>query len=236
MSRPGRFSSGCALIALCFWCGAPPLARAEEIADALSAAQQHETAGRFPQAITAYERILSTHPDQMEARLGLGTSLAGAKRFEEAIGAFKEVLARDPANARAHLLLGDIYLYHVQQYDLALAAFEQAASMGDPRTKGLAMEQAGDILMMAKHDWAQAAERYRRVLATWPNHIKTHYNLGGCLANQGELEAAVAEMELVIKLAPKAEAPEMATRAREAIAAIRAKQAAAGAPPTTATP
>lgn len=149
---------------------------------------------------------------------------ARQKRFPEAIAAFKEALARDPANARAHLLLGDLYLYQQRQYDLALAEFEQAALTGDGPTKGLAHEQAGDILMMVKRDWAQAAAQYRQVLAMWPNHVKTHYNLGGCLANEGHWAAALAEMELVVKLAPKAGDPEMATRAREAMTSIRAKQ------------
>ena len=170
----------------------------------------------------------AAHADEMASAL----EAAKQRRYPEAIAAFKAVLARDPANARAHLLLGDLYLYQQRQYDLALVEFEQAALTGDQPTKGLAYEQAGDILMMVKRNWPQAAERYRQVLAIWPNHIKTHYNLGGCLANQGELEAAVAEMELVVKLAPKAEDPEMATRAQEAIASIRTKQASA----RTATP
>lgn len=149
------------------------------------------------------------------------------RRVPEAVAALKEALARDPAHPRAHLLLGEIYLYQQQEYDQALAEFEQAALTGDAPTQALAREQAGDVLMLVKRDWARAAERYRQVLAFWPNHVKTHYNLGGCLANVGQLEAAVAEMELVVKLAPKAEMPEMATRAREAIASIRAKQASA---------
>ena len=206
--------------------GGSLMAHADPAADALRAAKEREAAGQFVEAIAAYQHILQANPDDVEARLGLGTSLAGAQRMDEAVRTFKEVLAQHPAQARAHLLLGDLYLYRQKQYDLALAEFEQVALTGDGPTQALAREQAGDILMMVKRDWAQAAERYRQVLAIWPNHIKTHYNLGGCLANQGELEAAVAEMELVVKLAPKAENPEMATRAQEAMASIRSKQAA----------
>ena len=205
-------------------------AHADQVSDALATALAHEKAHRFTQAIDAYQAILAQHADVIDARIGLGTSLAGARRFPEAAAAFKEALARDPANARAHLLLGDLYLYQQRQYDLALAEFEQAALMGDRPTQGLAHEQAGDILMMVKRDWPQAAAHYRQVLAIWPNHIKTHYNLGGCLANAGHGEAALAEMELVVKLAPKAEDPEMATRAQEAIASIRSKQRTSGTP------
>ncbi len=200
--------------------------RTTTIPEALAAAQTQEQAGRLNEAIAIYDAVLTAAPENTEAQLGRGTSLGAAHRVEEAANSFKTVIQRDPGNARAHLLLGDLYLFHQQAYDQALDEFSQAALTGDQRTQALALEQAGDIYMMIKHDWAQAGAYYRRVLATWPNHIKTHYNLGGCLANQRRFDEAIAEMELVIKLAPKAEEPELATRAREAIAAIREQQSA----------
>ncbi len=192
---------GLVLVALAIVVGRPSVARATEA----------------PQAAL----------DNVDAQLELATSLASAKKTSEAVRVFHDILQREPEHARAHLLLGDVYLYQLQDYDQALEHFLRAAGSDDRKTQALAREQAGDILMMAKNDWAAAAEQYRRVLAIWPNHIKTHYNLGGCLANAGQFEEAVTELEVVIKLAPKAEDPEMATRAQEAIAAIRDKQSAA---------
>ena len=174
-------------------------------------------------------------PESVEQQLDAAMNLASAKKTQDAVRAFERVLQQEPENARAHLLLGDVYLYHLRDYDQALAHFLRAAGSEDHKIQALALEQAGDITMMVKHDWAGAAQQYRRVLAIWPNHIKTRYNLGGCLANAGQWDEAIAEMEAVIKLAPKAEDPELATRAREAIAAIREKQIAA-APPPAATP
>ena len=162
--------------------------------------------------------------ESIEAQLDAATKLASARKTEDAVRAFEQVLQRDPQNGRAHLLLGDVYLYQLRNYDQALDHFLHATGSDEPKIKALALEQAGDILMMVKHDWDGAAQHYRRVLAIWPNHIKTHFNLGGCLANARQWDEAIAEMEVVIKLAPKAEDPELATRAREAIAAIREKQ------------
>ena len=144
----------------------------------LAQAKEQQEAGRFAQAIDGYRAILARDPNQTNARLGLATSLGAAKRTAEALEAFQELLRREPEHARAHLLLGELYLYQQRQYDQALDQFAQATRATDAATRGLALEQAGDVQMLVKRDWLRAAVHavatagrsntdYRGSMASW---------------------------------------------------------------------
>lgn len=142
------------------------LARAQkvpEVAEALRKAANHELAGRWPQALAAYDTALRIDPEtkgitELRAKVGQATTDEQVRRnlsdgfaamdtrqFERARTAFNRVLALDPNNP------------------VAAGALAQVGSQNDVdrikagEDRGLAAEAA--------EDWNSALKVYREVLA-----------------------------------------------------------------------
>lgn len=66
-------------------------------------AVQDRLAGRNTAAISALERVISTRPDDVDARLNLGLALLAENRLDEADAAFDAVLRQAPGYVDAHI-------------------------------------------------------------------------------------------------------------------------------------
>ncbi|MGD9598210.1 MAG: sulfotransferase [Steroidobacteraceae bacterium] len=99
----------------------------------LREAVQLERAGRVPEAIAAYERLLAAHPALPESWFNLAVLRRKAGRFDAALAAYREALdrgVREPEEA--HLNRGVIYADHLRQD--AAAERELAAALAlNPR-------------------------------------------------------------------------------------------------------
>ncbi len=104
-------------------------------------------ARRYPQAQTAYERLLARRPDVAAAWYGRGVALLGQGRFVEALACAERTLELAPREARAWVLKANV-LMALRRYDEALAAYDRAQQLA-PRAaalwgaKGYALEQLG---------------------------------------------------------------------------------------------
>ncbi len=79
-------------------------------------------------AISDFRRATELNPEDLESRVGWGTSLARVDQIYEAIDIFENLLAKSPHYVQAHIQLGALYYRlgiikkgHLQM-DLALAA------------------------------------------------------------------------------------------------------------------
>src|SRR5881296_2958996 len=66
--------------------------------------------GRYEEAASGFEEILTRHPDRLDALVGLGKARYKLGALDEAITALTRAVARAPRSETAHLYLGLSYL------------------------------------------------------------------------------------------------------------------------------
>ena len=82
----------------------------EQAQAAFKKGYHHQKAGRYQEAIEAYEKSLKHDPKQAEALNNVGFCYKSLKRYQKAIGFYKEALSINPQLAEAHEYLGEAYL------------------------------------------------------------------------------------------------------------------------------
>jgi tetratricopeptide (TPR) repeat protein len=92
----------------------------------------------------------------------------------------------------------------VSYLDLGVNRYVRRPSDGRPPSphaptdaERAAYEEAAKALQAGDH--AAAAEAYRRLLATWPDHVESLYNLACCLARLGKADDALAELAKAVE-------------------------------------
>lgn len=66
-----------------------------------------------------------------------------------------------------------------------------------------AMEHSAVNAMQREHNPAKAARLFREALAIRPNQQESHYFLADCLADTGDVPAAIAELDALIRIDPQ---------------------------------
>jgi TonB family protein len=69
----------------------------------------HFDAGRYDDAIAAYQQAINLYPRYAEAYLNLGDALKELKRYDEAVNAYQEAIKLNPNNGDAYNGLSDTY-------------------------------------------------------------------------------------------------------------------------------
>jgi len=115
----------------------------------------HQAKGESAQAIDAYRRCLQELPDAHQPMVLLARLYLSLKKNAEGEAYFKTLVAERHANAAAHFGLGYFY-YLVDQYEAALAEYEQALGF-DARQPQFYYEKAVAL---------SNAGRYQEAIAT----------------------------------------------------------------------
>lgn len=80
----------------------------------------------------------------------------------------------------------------------------QSASLDKSETEQFwAVQHAAMDAMKRDHDYAKAAQLFREALAIRPNHEDARYYLADCLAESGEIDPAVAQLDVLIRVNPQ---------------------------------
>jgi tetratricopeptide (TPR) repeat protein len=66
-----------------------------------------------------------------------------------------------------------------------------------------ALQHAAMDAMKRDRDFVRAAQLFREALAIRPNHEDAHYYLADCLAESGEIDSAVAQLDALIRINPQ---------------------------------
>jgi TonB family protein len=69
----------------------------------------HFDAGRYEDAVTAYQEAIKLFPRFVDALVNLGDALRELKRYDEAVNAYKQVVKLSPKNGDAYIGLSDAY-------------------------------------------------------------------------------------------------------------------------------
>ncbi len=156
-------------------------------------------AGQFSDAIAAAETAVNLLPENIDAHTNLANALAAEGKPERALKHYEAALRISPGNpailtnfAIAHLragktedgisLLRDI----VSKHPRFVAAHFQLANF-----------------FFALHDFKEAEEFYRNVIAIQPDHHCALSQLGLCLANSGRHDSAETCLRRATSLSPQ---------------------------------
>jgi len=156
-------------------------------------------AGKYEDAVKAYQQAISIKPDLAEAQHELGFALFKLRKYEEAIVAFKQALTLKPRNAETYSNLGLSYKA-VGQWSNASGAFLKAIEIkpDHPVTYynlGLVYKEMKD------NDSAIAA--YKEAIKLKPDYAVAHYELGLSYMAAGDQAAAMEEHTTLVTLNQK---------------------------------
>ncbi|MFP6748800.1 MAG: sulfotransferase, partial [Alphaproteobacteria bacterium] len=146
---------------------------------------QH-AAGRLTAAEDNFRRVLALAPDNGAARLHLGTVLALQNRNEAALVEFMALIDGGGPAPLWHAKAGQA-LRQLGRLEEAEAQFRHAVALA-PLDMDLLASLAS--LLQVRGRYGPAADLYRRVLGPRPDFPEVLINLGNCLTELGEIEAA----------------------------------------------
>lgn len=133
---------------------------------------------------------------QARAWISLARVLENTKP-EEAIAAYRQASALRPNDPEPHLAAG-LLLENENKFSDAETQYKQALAL-DPQSD--ALTGLANIYMRG-HRFVEAEEYLRKLVAAQPGNAAAHVQLGRMLAAESKNDAAMAELEAGVKLAP----------------------------------
>src|SRR3974390_1358099 len=160
---------------------------------ALSAQSRHF------EAIECFEMALAQRPNDTSVLFALGNTAAALGMVKPAETLFRQVLALEPGRLEALVNLANLLRAEGQfiaaEALLAPALARHAASPELWLTLGSVFRETGDL--------ARAASHYRAALNLSPDYLPALGNLADILADEGNIEEALALYDRVIAADPK---------------------------------
>jgi len=187
--------------------GPPPLGK--DIQSELEAANGLRDAGRFDQAVAAYQAIKTKNPGLTMINMVIGGTYRqkaarereGAAKhaiYSQAIAAYEEVLKTDPGNELATV---EISLTHMAAGDYDAAERLLASSVPSESASRELFYCLGE-LKLHKGDLAGAEAMHERALDVDPHWQPARIKLGVIASKRGDKDAAVRIFESVIAANP----------------------------------
>lgn len=154
-----------------------------------------------------------------------GTVQTQAPPLDEGrVQALTTILTSDPENANAAIQLGNTY-FDAEQWANAIVWYERAVDI-DPKNPDASTDLGVSYYYSNRPD--EALEQFEHSLAIDPRHTKTLLNKGIVLAfGKQDLNAAGAEWQKVVDLAPDSPEGQAARRALDGLAAAHRESGAA---------
>jgi tetratricopeptide (TPR) repeat protein len=151
----------------------------------------------FPEkAIPPLQRALSIESSNREARRALAACYLAQDNYLKATNQYRELFSLSPEMAEAWFALGHDYL------DISARLTTQMARNHPDSAWGVRL--AGDLLA-ERGDWNDAAQDYRKALATDARQPGLHVSLGRAYLGAEKFKEAEAEFRRELELDPKDE-------------------------------
>lgn len=153
---------------------------------------------RIAEAIAAYRRAIEINPQNASAYTGLGNALADRRRNEEALAAYRRSLETNPKQMMAHAGLGNV-LADQKKIPEAIASYQQALNAPEKTEKAQAIAYVGLARALQAQGQSEAAiDLYRKAAEVSPDYTWSHIFLGHALANQDQIDEAIAAYRQVL--------------------------------------
>jgi serine/threonine protein kinase/tetratricopeptide (TPR) repeat protein len=134
---------------------------------------------------------------------------AGEPEIRKAIACFEQVLEKEPGNARACSGIADAWL---SLSDFYVPPWEAMPKARDAARKAVALDETlaeahaslGAVLFNYDWKWAEAEAEFRRAIGLNAGYAEAHHWYGNELVWVGRTEEGLAEIELAVRLDPRA--------------------------------
>ena len=155
--------------------------------------------GAIPGAIQLYRRILDEHPEDADAVYMLG--VLAAEQGDVALGKqfIEQSIQIEPDFPDAYYMLARLYQAD-EDIDQALSLGRKAVTL-DRDFEDAWLLLCG--LLLLRPDENGLEEACHKVLDSKPGEVRAHYGIGVSHFRKGQLEKALASLELVRKLDPE---------------------------------
>ena len=154
--------------------------------------------GDMKQAISSFDAILESHPDNIDALNGKGLVLFKMESYEEALSNFDKVLEIESDNIDALNGKG-LVLFKMESYEEALSNFEQAL-LSDPTNLVVIFNKG--FLFYNQVDYTNAIKLFENLLVIEPDNKEALYYAGAVSAQLEEYEKAQTHFENLLVIEP----------------------------------
>jgi tetratricopeptide (TPR) repeat protein len=171
----------------------------------LTAAVEHQRAGRLERAEALYRKVLQKSPDNPDALHLLGVVILARGDPDRAIPLIAKALAARPDFAQGHSNLGNAFRAAGRLAD-ACVSYRRAIALKPDfaaaySNLGLALSEQGEF--------AAAVASCRRAVELDPRSAEAHVNLGNALRGIGRLEEAEISLREAVRLNSASAAPQI---------------------------
>src|ERR1700719_3425495 len=157
----------------------------------------HSDAEEFLRAATRLKPTSNPAEGEYRAWLALAQTIAKAKP-NEALAAYQQASMLQPKEVEPHLSSGHLF---EQENKFADAEQEYRQTLAlDPKASDAVIGLAN--IYMRGHRFPEAEDYLRKLLIEQPDSAPVHIQLGRVLAAEGKNDAAIAELQAGVKLAP----------------------------------
>jgi tetratricopeptide (TPR) repeat protein len=173
-----------------------------EIDQLLAAGQDAHQAGRYEEAIAAFNRVLALSKNQPRtaavANFLIGNVNMTQKKFGNAEIAYQKSIALNPSHAGAYNNLGEA-LGELKQFPRAIQAFTKAIAL-DPTLLKARYNQAVTYDRMRNFRYSEFV--FRNLIKSYPKYSLGYDGLAVTLSKAGRAKEAMAFHEKAIALTP----------------------------------
>ncbi len=155
-------------------------------------------AGRYQDAVVAFERAVAANPTSVSASVNLGTALGAAGEKDKAVEVFREVVALAPGNETAQFNLGMLLAAAGALAD-AETHLKEAALLA-PADTGIRLALARVLAASGKP--GQAALHFGAVAEADPANLAARLGEADALAESGRHEEALERLDALQRQAP----------------------------------
>jgi tetratricopeptide (TPR) repeat protein len=156
-------------------------------------------AGRIEEAERAVRARLEKSPEAVGLRIALAETLLAAGKLGASEEESRRALKADEKNVPAMVNLATVY-YRKNRFELARMVLENARQVNDADP---AVWNRLGFVETALGNRPQALESFKTAAALRPDYPEAHANYGALLADAEDFAAAVTELELAVKYAPR---------------------------------
>jgi len=155
-------------------------------------------AGRFDEAIEAYQAALRANPEDEDTHYNLGIAFAKQGNTTSAIAHYETALRLFPEYPEVHNNLGNLFIQQgrfpeaIQHFEAAIEAIPDYAQAYN--NLGNALGRQGQF--------REAARNFRKATRLDPTYFEAFYNLGKTYSMLNQADQAVLALETAVRLRP----------------------------------
>lgn len=152
---------------------------------------------KYKEAITCFEEVLKSAPDESKAYVGLGHVFIDQRDFDAALHSYERAVLKDENSFRGYNGIGNVYL-ETGKLDQAIESFRKALTLSGAwqiyHNLGVAYRRTGDLV--------ESIENLNKALEKANDESDIYSELGNTYQEKEDHEEAIRNFSLALDLNP----------------------------------